>query len=78
MHKCNLPVSMLDAKQAKEACPYLNIPDNFVAAVEEDAGILAASKAVAALQVNFSRLAYQVRLVIIISKIHNTLFMLCI
>ena len=51
MHKCNLPVSMLDAKQAKEACPYLNMPDNFVAAVEEDAGILAASKAVAALQV---------------------------
>ena len=28
---------------------------NFIAAVEEDAGILAASKAVATLQVNFSR-----------------------
>ena len=54
MRQCNLPVSLLDAKQAKEACPYLNVPDNFVAAVEEDAGILAASKAVTALQVNFS------------------------
>ena len=51
MHKCNLPVSLLDAKQAKEACPYLNVPDNFVAAVEEDAGILAASKVMTALQV---------------------------
>ena len=56
MRQFNLPVSLLDAKQAKEACPYLNVPDNFVAAVEEDAGILAASKAVTALQVikNFS------------------------
>ena len=51
MRQCNLPVGLLDAKQAKEACPYLNVPDNFVAAVEEDAGILAASKAVTALQV---------------------------
>ena len=51
MHSCNLPVSLLDAKQAKHSCPYLNLPDNFTAAVEEEAGILAASKAVAALQV---------------------------
>ena len=62
MHKCNLPVSMLDAKQAKETCPYLNVPDNFVAAVEEDAGILAASKAVIALQV-ICLLKYSCRLV---------------
>ena len=52
MCSCNLPVSLLDAKQAKDLCPYLNLPDNFVAAVEEEAGILAGSKAVAALQVH--------------------------
>ena len=53
MHSCNLPVSLVDAKQAKDLCPYLNVPDNFIAAVEEEAGILAGSKAVAALQVMF-------------------------
>lgn len=52
MHKCNIPVSLLDAKQTKDWCPYLNLPDNFAAAVEEEAGILAASKAVTALQVS--------------------------
>ena len=51
MQSCNLPVSLLDAKQTKDSWPYLNLPDNFMAAVEEEAGILAASKAVAALQV---------------------------
>lgn len=55
MHNCNLPVSLLDAKQAKDICPYLNLPDNFVAAVEEEAGILAASKTVTALQVKNTR-----------------------
>jgi len=54
MHNCNLPVSLLDATQAKDLCPYLNLPDNFAAAVEEEAGILAASKVVTALQVNSS------------------------
>ena len=57
MRSCDLPVSLLDPKQTKDSWPYLNLPDNFMAAVEEDAGILAASKAVAALQVrniNFS------------------------
>ena len=48
MHKCNLPVSMLDAK---DVYPYLKLPDNFMAAVEEEGGILAASKAVGVLQV---------------------------
>ena len=52
MHNCNLPVSLLDAKQAKDSCPYLNMPDDFMAAVEEEGGILAASKAVKALQVH--------------------------
>ena len=51
MRQCNLPVSLLDAKQAKEAYPYLKLPDNFMAAVEEEGGILAASKAVRVLQV---------------------------
>ena len=51
MRSCNLPVSLLDAKQVKDLCPYLDLPDNFVAAVEEEAGILAGSKAVTALQV---------------------------
>ena len=55
MHNCNLPVSLLDAKQAKDSCPYLNMPDDFMAAVEEEAGILAASKAVRALQVIATR-----------------------
>ena len=53
MCNCNLPVSVSDAAQAKDLCPYLNLPDNFAAAVEEEAGILAASKAVVALQVTF-------------------------
>ena len=53
MQNCNLPVSLLDAKQAKDLCPYLSLPDNFLAAVEEEAGILAGSKAVTALQVLF-------------------------
>ena len=51
MRNCNLPVSLLDAKQLKDPCPYLNLPDDFAGAFEEDGGILAASKAVAALQV---------------------------
>jgi len=51
MQNCSLPVSLVDATQAKDLCPYLNLPDNFAAAVEEGAGILAASKAVTALQV---------------------------
>ena len=48
MHKCNLPVSVLDAK---DVYPYLKLPDNFMAAVEEEGGVLAASKAVRVLQV---------------------------
>ena len=51
MQSCNLPVNLLDAKQTKDSWPYLNLPDNFMAVIEEEAGILAASKAVAALQV---------------------------
>ena len=51
MQSCNLPVNLLDAKQTKDSWPYLNLPDNFIAVIEEEAGILAASKAVAALQV---------------------------
>ena len=58
MHNCNLPVSLLDSKQGKDLCPYLNLPHNFVAAVEEEAGILAASKAVTALQVMSTMVNY--------------------
>ena len=51
MHKCGLPVSVLDAKEMKQRYPHLNLPDNFECVYEEDAGILGASKAVTALQV---------------------------
>ena len=51
MQACNLSVKLLDVRQTKDSWPYLNLPDTFMAVVEEDAGILAASKAVAALQV---------------------------
>ncbi|XP_065897172.1 peroxisomal sarcosine oxidase-like isoform X2 [Dysidea avara] len=50
MHKCGLPVSVLDAKEMKQRYPHLNLPDNFECVYEEDAGILGASKAVTALQ----------------------------
>ena len=51
MHRCGLPISVLDSKQMKQRCPHLNLPDSFECVYEEDAGILAASKAVTALQV---------------------------
>ncbi|XP_065897170.1 peroxisomal sarcosine oxidase-like [Dysidea avara] len=50
MHRCGLPISVLDSKQMKQRCPHLNLPDSFECVYEEDAGILAASKAVTALQ----------------------------
>jgi len=51
--KFDLPVNMVDAKEAKDKCPYISVPDNFVGVFEEDAGILATSKCVTALQVKY-------------------------
>ncbi|XP_065897175.1 peroxisomal sarcosine oxidase-like isoform X2 [Dysidea avara] len=50
MKQFDLPVSVVDAKEAKDKCPYITVPDNFVGVFEEDAGILATSKCVTALQ----------------------------
>jgi len=58
MHKYGLPVSVLDSKQMKERCPHLILPDNFECVYEEDAGILAGSKAVTALQVSLANMWY--------------------
>ena len=56
MHKCGLPVSVLNAKEMKQRCPHLILPDNFKCVYEEDAGVLAAGKCVTALQVKSARL----------------------
>ena len=61
MKQFDLPVSVVDAKEAKDKCPYITVPDNFVGVFEEDAGILATSKCVTALQVKYiiSQCMYQ-------------------
>ena len=51
IHKCGLPVSVLNAKEMKQRCPHLILPENFECVYKEDAGVLAAGKCATALQV---------------------------
>lgn len=60
MQKFDLPVSVVEAKEAKDKCPYLTVPDNLVGIFEEDAGILTTSKCVNALQVKSYTFKYQI------------------
>ena len=49
---CGIPYSLLDAPEANEKIPQLNIPMEYVCVIEEDGGILRAERALEAFQVH--------------------------